>query len=50
VTGPATNKRYWAVCYLHAYWLMRYYRLDEHPLATKYHRAVLGRTPEFRID
>jgi hypothetical protein len=41
VTGPPTNKHYWAVCYLHAYWLLRYYGLDEHPLAAKYHSAAV---------
>ena len=27
-TGPATDSLFNTICYLHAYWLMRYYRLD----------------------
>jgi hypothetical protein len=49
VTGPASNRHYSAFCYLHAYWLMRYYRLDEHPLVARQNLAVL-RSTGFRID
>jgi hypothetical protein len=30
-SGPATNNVYNSICFLHAYWLFRYYRLQEHP-------------------
>jgi hypothetical protein len=30
-TGPATNNLYNSICFLHAYWLFRYYRLERHP-------------------
>jgi hypothetical protein len=43
VTGPATNNLHTTICYLHAYWLMRYYRLDEHPHVQKLNLDVLAR-------
>jgi hypothetical protein len=45
VTGPETNHLYCAICYLHAYWMLRYYDLDEHPHVQKLNLAVLQRTP-----
>jgi hypothetical protein len=43
VTGPPTNHLYNSICYLHAYWLMRYYRLDEHPHVRRLELGVLNR-------
>lgn len=44
-TGPWTNTAYCAMDYLIAYWLLRRYRLDEHPAARAWHADALGRTP-----
>ncbi len=49
ITGPASNRLYGAMCYLHAYWLMRYYRLDEQPHLTRHNLSVLQRTG-FKIE
>ena len=43
VTGPSSNVLFSGRDFLHAYWLMRLYRLDEHPAAQP-HRAVLVRS------
>lgn len=40
--GPATNTCYCAMDYLYAYWLMRYFKLDETPVVQKMHAAVMG--------
>lgn len=42
-----------AIDFLHAYWLLRYYRLDEHPTLKPQHRQVLSRDsiePSARLD
>src|SRR5207237_1126248 len=44
-TGPATDTVLCAMDYLHAYWLLRYYRLDEYQPLAKLNLAVLRRTP-----
>jgi hypothetical protein len=44
VTGPPTNQLYTAADYLHAYWLMRYYRLDEHPALQRLNLSALAPT------
>lgn len=44
-TGPATNTCYCAMDYLYAYWLMRYFRLDEKPAVRRFHADVLERRP-----
>ena len=41
VTGPRRNRHVAAIGYLYAYWLMRYYQLDQHPLVTAAHAEVL---------
>lgn len=46
VTGPATDNLHTTICYLHAYWLMRYYRLDEHPRVQKLNLPVLDRSAD----
>lgn len=45
VSGPATNNVRCAIDFLHAYWLLRHYRLDEHPALDERAAAVLRRTP-----
>ncbi len=44
-TGPATNVYYSALDYLYAYWVMRYYRLDQHPAIVQLNLQVLQTTP-----
>ena len=44
VTGAATNEMFCAIDYLHAYWLMRYYHLQQHPVLAR-HQDVLKPTP-----
>ncbi len=44
--GNRDNRLYAAIDYLHAYWMMRYYQLDQNPAATKWHASVLVRTPD----
>jgi hypothetical protein len=39
--GPATNTCYCAMDYLYAYWLMRYFKLDEAPVVQVQHAGVL---------
>ena len=39
--GPPTNTCYCAMDYLYAYWLMRYFKLDEHPIVRLHHAPVL---------
>ena len=41
VTGGPTRQLYSAIDFLHAYWLMRYYRLDESRSAQQRHAGVL---------
>ena len=41
-TGPSTNLLVSAIDYLHAYWLFRYYQLDEEPVVRERHATVLG--------
>lgn len=41
--APATNTCYCAMDYLYAYWLMRYFKLDESPIVQRYHAMVLGK-------
>ena len=50
VTGPATNNVRCAIDFLYAYWLLRYYRLDEHPALDERAAAVLRRTPRLRLS
>ncbi len=42
-TGEPTNQMTCHIDYLYAYWLMRYYRLDEVPQARGWHGEVLGK-------
>jgi hypothetical protein len=44
-TGPATNVYYAALDYLYAYWVMRFYHLDNHPAIAKQNLGVLQPTP-----
>jgi hypothetical protein len=39
--GPATNTCYCSMDYLYAYWLMRYFRLDEVEVVRQHHAPVL---------
>ena len=41
VTGPMTNRLDAAIDFLYAYWLMRYFGLDRHPLVVAQHADVL---------
>lgn len=41
--GPAINQATCSIDYLYAYWLMRYYRLDELVQARQWHGEVLGK-------
>jgi hypothetical protein len=41
VTGPATNELTCATDFLYAYWLLRYWRLDEYPALRAAHAPVL---------
>jgi hypothetical protein len=43
-TAPPSDTAWCAIDYLHAYWLMRYYRLDQHPAVTKFNLPELRRT------
>lgn len=43
ITGPPTGEIYCAIDYLYAYWLMRYFKLDEHPLVQERFGALLAR-------
>lgn len=45
VTGGPTNDMYCAIDYLHAYWLLRCFRLDEHPALAAARSTILRRTP-----
>jgi hypothetical protein len=47
-TGPRTNTFGCAIDYLHAYWMMRYFHLDQQPAAIKRHAPVLRRTDDDR--
>ncbi len=40
-TAPHNNQTTSHIDYLYAYWLMRYYRLDEHPAALYWHADIL---------
>jgi hypothetical protein len=42
-SGPPMNEFACAIDYLHAYWMMRYFHLDEHPGVVQQHGAVLRR-------
>lgn len=44
-TGPPKNVAYCGMDYLYAYWLLRYYGLDQHPALAPYRLGVLARTP-----
>lgn len=44
-TGPPQNVAYCGMDYLYAYWILRYYRLDEHPALAPFRGGVLARTP-----
>lgn len=44
-TGPRRAMAYCAVDYLYAYWLLRYFRLDEHPAVAAANVPALARTP-----
>lgn len=47
-TQPATNQIMCAMDYLYAYWLFRYYRLDELPYVKKLNLPALRSTPGLR--
>lgn len=42
-TAPPNNQTNCSIDFLHAYWLMRYYRLDEHPSVRDWHVDILAR-------
>ncbi len=44
-TGSASGAYYAALDYLYAYWVMRYYRLDQHPAIAQLKLKVLAPTP-----
>lgn len=44
-TAPETNICFCAADYLYAYWLMRYYKLDQHPSLARQNLPVLRPTP-----
>ena len=46
VTGPVSNEAYCAIDFLHAYWLLRCYRLDEQPVLARAALPILMRTPD----
>lgn len=48
VTGPRDNVAYCGMDFLHAYWIFRYYRLDEHIALREPYIDVLRRTPGLR--
>lgn len=48
-TGPPTTTYACAIDYLHAYWLLRFYKLDANPVAVRYHAAALRPTPGFAL-
>lgn len=41
--GPRNSTYSCAIDFLHAYWLMRYFQLDEHPAVRKAHLSVLAK-------
>ncbi len=45
VTAGPTNDLYCAIDFLHAYWLMRYYKIDRRPEVMARHAEVLAPTP-----
>jgi len=50
VTGPPGDNVRCSIDFLYAYWLLRYYRLDEHPALDERAAAVLRRTPALRLS
>lgn len=44
--GAKSNHLNAAIDFLHAYWMMRYYKLDQNPKGTQWHTSVLVPTPQ----